>query len=59
VASWADPNAADTRKVSIAELSSVRLTDNGQALTIGFVPERTELEVPPAVADLAPLLAGE
>jgi len=58
VASWSDPNSADTRKVSIAELSSVPLTDNGQALTIGFVPERTELEVPPAVADLAPLLAG-
>lgn len=58
VSSWSDPNSADSRKVSIAELAAVRLTDNGQALTIGFVPERTDLEVPPAVADLAPLLAG-
>ena len=58
VASWTDPNDATTRKVSIAELASVRLSDNGQALTIGFVPERTDLDVPPAVVDLAPLLAG-
>ena len=58
VASWSDPKDDSTRKVSIADLGSVRLTDNGQALTIGFVPERTDLDVPPAVVDLEPLLAG-
>ncbi len=56
VTAWADATVAATSKVSIADLGDVRLTGDGMAFTIAFVPRDTETPLPPAAADLATAL---
>ncbi|MEY2740206.1 MAG: hypothetical protein ACO26C_04855 [Ilumatobacteraceae bacterium] len=56
VTSWADATVEVTSKVSIADLGDVRLTGDGMAFTIAFVPRDTEAPLPPAAADLATAL---
>jgi len=52
VSVWDDSVASAQGKVSIASLSGVRLTGDGMAITLAFVPAGTEVPQPPATGEL-------
>ena len=45
-------------KISIAELGNVRLTGNGMAITLAFVPKDADVPQPITITDLDPLITG-
>jgi hypothetical protein len=60
VDTWDVEGTDPTRKTSIADLGSVRLGNDGLAVALVFAPDGTEVDQPPAAADVALLVnSGE
>lgn len=60
VATWDNLGTDPSQKTSIAELGSVRLTNNGLAVALIFAPDDYEAEQPPSASDVAVLVeSGE
>ena len=59
VALWKDATAVDKYTLLASKMDQARVTDNGMAMAIYYLPKDTEsYPQPPSVADLATLLAG-
>jgi hypothetical protein len=52
VSTWDNYGADPSRKVSIAELGSVRLANDGLAVALVFAPDDAEVEQPTAASDV-------
>ena len=60
VDTWDVEGTDPTRKTSIADLGAVRLGSDGLAVALVFAPDGTEVDQPPAAADVALLVnSGE
>lgn len=57
VDTWDDGDSVASKKTSIANLDSVRLDSNGLAVALVFAPDGTDVDQPPAAAEVA-LLAN-
>ena len=60
VETWDVQGTDSTRKTSIANLDSVRLSNNGLAVALVFAPDGTEVDLPPAASEVELLVnSGE
>lgn len=60
VNTWDVQGTDSSKKTSIADLGSVRLSNDGQAVALVFAPDGTEVDLPPAASQVEVLLnSGE
>lgn len=55
---WNDYTESQAFKISVASLGGVRLTGNGMAISLAFVPKDVEVPQPDSTSDLASLLTN-
>lgn len=59
VDTWDVEGIDGSRKTSIADLGSVRLTNDGLAVALVFAPDGTEVDLPPPAATVATLVSAD
>lgn len=59
VNTWDLQGLDSSKKTSIANLDSVRLTNNGLSVALVYAPDGTELDPPPAADDVVLLLSSD